>query len=123
MITRLTLIAGHAFVCGRDTDPPPVSRRTVVSILLAAGVLALLLDSAALADITTGGAKAQSIFNSWARPIAACMIVAGAIAAFAKKNLIAIVTFITLVLALGGFVINPNRGLSMSDTLLGRILG
>ncbi len=123
MITRLTLTAGHAFVCGRDTDPPPVSRRTVMAILVAAGALVLLLDSSALADITNGGAKAQSIFNNWARPIAACMIVAGAIAAFAKKNLIAIVTFIALVLTLGGFVINPQRGLSMSDTLLGKILG
>ncbi len=122
MITRLTLIAGHAFVCGRDSDPPPVSRR-VVAILVAAGALVLLLDSTALADITNGGAKAQSIFNNWARPLAACMIVAGAIAAFAKKNLVTIVTFLAMVMLLGGFVINPQRGLSMSDTLIGKIFG
>lgn len=123
MITRLTLTAGHALVCGRDSDPPPVSRRTVMAILVAAGALVLLLDSSALADITNGGAKAQSIFNNWARPMAACMIVAGAIAAFAKKNLVTIVTFLAMVMLLGGFVINPQRGLSMSDTLIAKIFG
>jgi len=123
VIIRLTLIAGHALVCGRDSDPPPVSRRTVVAILVAAGVLVVLLDSSALADITNGGAKAQSIFNNWARPLAACMIVAGAIAAFAKKNLVTIVTFLAMVMLLGGFVINPQRGLSMSDTLIAKIFG
>jgi len=92
-------------------------------ITLATAALALLLPASALADITNGGAKAQSIFNGWAQPAAACMIVAGAIHAFAKKNMVAIVTFLVLVLVLGGFVIDPSRGLSVSDSLLSKILG
>lgn len=91
------------------------------------GVLALLFvalvaPGAAWADITNGGAHVQQIFNSWARPIAACMIVAGAIRAIARRNLVGIVTFLALVLALGGFVISPDRGLNVSNSLLGKIL-
>lgn len=85
-------------------------------------IVALLAPGVAWADITNGGAHVQQIFNSWARPIAACMIVAGAIRAIARRNLVGIITFLALVLALGGFVISPDRGLNVSNSLLGKIL-
>jgi len=92
--------------------------------LLAAALLAALIAPAiAAADITNGGNRAQQIFNSWARPLAACIIVVGAIRAIARRNLVGIATFLALVLLLGGFVIDPQRGLSLSNSLLSKILG
>jgi hypothetical protein len=89
-----------------------------------AGFLAFLYAPAiAAADITNGGAHAQQIFDSWARPLAACIIVVGAIRAIARRNLVGVATFLALVLLLGGFVLDPERGLSISNSLLSQILG
>jgi len=111
----------------RAARPSENSRRRRRLAWASSGVLALLFvalvaPGAAWADITNGGAHVQQIFDSWARPIAACMIVAGAIRAIARRNLVGIVTFLALVLALGGFVISPDRGLNVSNSLLGKIL-
>lgn len=113
-------------LCTRVADPgdrrPPRRHAHVASGVVALLSIALLAPAAAWGDITNGGTHVQHIFNSWARPIAACMIVAGAIRAIARRNLVGIVTFLALVLALGGFVISPDRGLNVSNSLLGKIL-
>ncbi len=114
----------HMATASEGVESSPRSLRLAWASCGVGAVLfvALLAPAVASADITNGGAHVQQIFNSWARPIAACMIVAGAIRAIARRNLVGIVTFLALVLALGGFVISPDRGLNVSNSLLGKVL-
>ena len=95
------------------------------AVLTAASAVSLVLlcPGLARADIANGGAKALSIFDAWARPVAAIVIVIGAIRAIARRNLVGVATFVALVLLLGGFVIDPQRGLTLSESLLSRIFG
>jgi len=97
--------------------------RFVLTPALAGFLASLYAPAVAAASITNGGARVQQIFDSWARPLAACIIVAGAIRAIARRNLVGVVTFLALVLLLGGFVLDPARGLSISNSLLSQVLG